>query len=139
MLRGYLWALAFAFYLYAILPVDLLVMRYNVSRILGGDEAPSVQISVHPITDDGLMTLLPLLDYENRIIRDGVAALLETRRAELSSEPSPQNSSWRTFQCATEQLQVHLAQADGKLKPIRDPSRRYAAFQQFKDYAYQWY
>lgn len=139
MLRGYLWALAFAFYLYAILPVDLLVMRYNVSRILRGDEAPSVQISVHPIADDGLMTLLPLLDYENPIIRDGVAVLLEARRDELSSEPSLRIPSWKTYQVATEQLLVRLAQADDKLKPIRDPSSRYAAFQQFKNYAYQWY
>ena len=50
LIRRDLWALGFFVYLYVVLPVDLVVMRYNVRRIMEGDPAPSVQISVHPST-----------------------------------------------------------------------------------------
>ncbi|MGE0377230.1 MAG: DUF4153 domain-containing protein, partial [Planctomycetaceae bacterium] len=76
LLRRQLWTVAAAVYLYAILPVDMLVHTYNVRRILSGDPAPSVQISVHPITPDGFLVLPPLLESDNAIIREGVRALL---------------------------------------------------------------
>lgn len=139
MLRGDLWALAIACYLFAITPVDLLVMRYNVSRILRGDEPPSVQISVHPIDDDGLLALFPLLEIDNPTIRDGIAALLETRRVELASEATDQPSSWKVVQFSTERLKSRLVQADEQLESFQNPDHRVSAFQRFKEYAYQWY
>ncbi len=84
--RADLWALAAAFYLYALTPVDLIVMRYNVARILAGDPAPSVQVSVHPIDAEGIRELFPLIECRDEIIREGVKALLARRESEMTGE-----------------------------------------------------
>ena len=76
LLRRHLWTVAIAVYLYSLMPVDVLVVRYNARRILAGDSAPSVQISVHPISAEGLLHLPPLLDCEDDIVREGVTAYL---------------------------------------------------------------
>lgn len=66
LLRRQLWTVAIAFYLYALLPVDMLVHRYNVRQILAGRVAPAVQISVHPNSTEGVLVLHPLVDCECR-------------------------------------------------------------------------
>jgi hypothetical protein len=79
LLRRHLWALALALYLLALWPTDMIVHYYNVRRILTGDPAPSVQISVHPINSEGVLQLLPLVECDDAIIRDGVRAMLADR------------------------------------------------------------
>ena len=49
LLHRHLWTVAMAVYVYSVIPVDVVVVQYNVHRILAGDPAQSVQISVHPI------------------------------------------------------------------------------------------
>ena len=55
LVRRQLWTLAFAIYLYSVLPIDAWVMRHNVNRILSGDLTPSVQISVHQTSAEGVL------------------------------------------------------------------------------------
>jgi hypothetical protein len=140
LIRGHMWTLAGAIYLYAVLPVDTLAMSYNVRRILGGDPAPSVQISVHPISAEGLLVLRPLLESEDAIIREGVRAMLAERlqRFEMESK-SYVARHWTAFQIADGWLESQLDGIRSELAPHLDPSSRRAARAAFDGYAYQWY
>ena len=85
LLERHLWTVCLAIYLYAITPVDALTTRYNVSRVLAGDLPPCVQLTEHFLSTEGLLALEPLLDSSNATIKTGIAALLDTRRAELET------------------------------------------------------
>ncbi|MEO2015615.1 MAG: DUF4153 domain-containing protein, partial [Fuerstiella sp.] len=60
LIRRQLWVLTTAVYLLLVLPVDVLIHRYNVRQILSGNPAPVVQITGHPVDNEALSTLLPL-------------------------------------------------------------------------------
>jgi hypothetical protein len=135
-----LWTLALAVYLYAMLPVDVLVHIYNVRRILAGDLAPSVQISVHPINSGGILVLHPLVACTDENIREGIRAMLAERafRAEqIESERATRN--WTSFQLADRMLLQQLRAVEADWTEYADVTKRTAAWQRFKDYAYQWY
>jgi len=139
LVRRQLWALFLFVYLYAVLPVDALVMRYNVQRILDGDPAPGVQISVHPIDPDGLLQLVPLLESDNEIVREGVRALLSEQHAESRRRERKRDSEgWTAFQSADRELGVRLEELKPRLR-FADRAQRDAAWKRFRDYAYQWY
>jgi hypothetical protein len=140
LLRHHLWALAIAVYLFAITPVDALWVHYNVRRILAGDPAPSVQISVHPITAEGRLLLQPLLDCDNVTIREGVRALLaqtddETER--LAQERETQG--WTAYQWADCLLLEQVRRDRSRWTQYADPRQRDVVLRRFHQYAYQWY
>jgi hypothetical protein len=142
--RRHLWTLAIATYLFAIMPVDMIVTRYNVARILSGDPAPSVQISEHPehpLDSEGVVQLLPLLDCKDATIREGIAAMLAQRQAEARTLATErQKKGWTTFQLADRSVLESLDEAGNRWKQYTAaPARRDAAFRRFRDYAYQWY
>ncbi len=143
--RADLWALAAAFYLYALTPVDLIVMRYNVSRILAGDPAPSVQISVHPIDAEGVRELFPLMECRDETIREGVKALLAQRESTMAAEDQRKGnafSNWEqltAIQFAEEALLRELNNDRDRMKPYSGPVKREEAWERFRKYAYQWY
>jgi hypothetical protein len=140
LVRRQLWALAFCVYLYAVLPVDTLVMSYNVRRIMAGDPAPSVQISVHPISDEGLLVLKPLLQSDDAIIREGVRAMLAERLVEFDAGTAPtQRAGWSAYQLADELLHGQLHDARSEFASLSNPNQRRAAREAFDAYAYQWY
>lgn len=138
LIRRDLWALGFFIYLYAVLPVDRMVMAYNVRRIMAGDSAPGVQISVHPIDAEGLRTLVPLLHADDRIIRDGVSAILAERLSHLETGRA-NGLQWTAYQVADERLYAALRKQPTELAPYADPETRRAAREAFDSYAYQWY
>ena len=72
LVRRHMWTVALAVYLYGVLPVDWIVIDYNVRRILSGDSAPSVQITEHPISSEGVLRLAPLLECDDTLVREGV-------------------------------------------------------------------
>ena len=84
LVRRHLWTVAMTAYVFLLTPVDTIVTSYNVGRILAGDPAPSVQISDHPISAEGILLLEPLADAKNPKvpdeIREGVRAMLAERR-----------------------------------------------------------
>jgi hypothetical protein len=140
LVRRQLWALAFCVYLYAVLPVDTLVMNYNVRRIMAGDPAPSVQISVHPISAEGLLVLKPLLQSDDAIVRGGVRAMLAERLLEFDAGIAPtQRAGWTAYQLADELLHGQLHDARGEFASLSNPNQRRAAREAFDEYAYQWY
>jgi hypothetical protein len=140
LIRRQLWVVAFAGFLYAVLPVDSLVHRYNARRILAGDPAPSVQITVHPMDSGGYLELFPLLDSDNAIIREGIRAML----AEIAVEQHRTSAKklghgWSSFQWADQRLMDRLENAAAQWKPYESNEPRQAAWRSFADYAFQWY
>lgn len=137
LLQRHLWTLGFAIYLYAITPLDYLAMRYNVARILAGNSAPSVQITEHPITSEGLLALVPLLAGRDSLIREGVAALLDERRDELKHHAA--SDHWTNYQIADRLYLNRVANLPASSVLFPDAKSRHAAWTRFKTYAYQWY
>ena len=145
LIRRQLWTVSFAVYSYAVLPVDAFVNQFNVSRILAGDPAPCVQISVHPTSDEGLLCLKPLIDCSDPIIRDGIRALLDQKLDELERRQSErQEFGWTVTQFASDRLLAQLRSS--KTKWWKDPwwndtdeKRREVIVEKFHKYAYQWY
>jgi hypothetical protein len=138
LIQRHLWTLGLAIYLYAITPLDYVAMRYNVARILRGDSAPSVQISEHPITSEGLLALFPLINAQDSLVKNGVTALLVTRRGELDAQRS-ESEHWTAYQMA---VRLFLQRADGlpaSASRFANEQSRQAAWMEFKTYAYQWY
>ena len=140
LLRRHLWALALALYLLALWPTDMIVHYYNVQRILTGDPAPSVQISVHPINSEGVLQLLPLVECQDEIIRDGVRAMLADRhdQAEAFARRREQEG-WTSYQIADRVVLEGLRAASAHWAKYKDLQKREAALERFHKYAYQWY
>ena len=140
LIQRQLWALAGAVYLFVLMPVDVIVHSYNVRQVLAGDLAPSVQISVHPISAEGYLVLRPLLDCDDAIIRDGVRAMLAERylqERELVQER--QQLGWTTWQLGDQMLLGRLEHTRDQWKTYLNDEQRKAALAQFRKYAYQWY
>lgn len=140
LIRRQLWTLAIAVYLFALTPVDAIVVAYNVRRILAGDPAASVQISVHPISSEGVLLLEPLLNCDDAILREGIRALLAEREQEAEAAAERRRSlGWTCYQLSDRLVRQDL-QANGYLwEKYRDRVAREAALSRFHEYAYQWY
>ncbi|MDB5346372.1 MAG: hypothetical protein JWP89_4749 [Schlesneria sp.] len=140
LIRRQLWTVTFAAYLYAILPVDAFVNRYNVGRILSGDSAPSVQISVHPTTSEGLLQLRPLIHCDDPIIQQGIRAMLANKLIDAESQAeSRRQRGWSAYQMADDRLLSQLRSISPQLETSETKSRREELLKRFHEYAYQWF
>jgi len=140
LVRRHLWTLAIAVYLLALTPSDAIVVSYNVSRILNGDPAPSVQINVHPINSEGVLLLRPLLECDDEIIREGVAAMLYVRAGEAQATVSQQRArGWTAYQLSDALVNDELNADEARWSRYANEQQRAAALKRFRDYAYQWY
>lgn len=129
-------ALTVFLFLLTVLPVDYIVYRINSRWVRNGDPAPAVQITEHRLSDSGYLAILPLLECDDPIIREGVAAMIAGRMAEAKSD-----TPWQGFQAATWRLET-LASADYKeqVSPwLEDESARNNAIRRFKDHVWKWY
>ncbi|MDR1963354.1 MAG: DUF4173 domain-containing protein [Planctomycetaceae bacterium] len=144
LLTRFAWTVLVMVFLDFVLPVDWLVHRYNVARILKGDYAPAVQISVHPCSNEGYLTFLPLAtDCQDEVIRNGIRALLLQKFAELDCQNDSRQPNgkyfWTKYQLADQILfrqlnthRKHLENSDSGSDPDQ-------LIRHFKDYVYQWY
>ena len=140
LIRRQMWTLAFIVYLFALTPLDWIVVNYNVSRVLAGDQAPSVQICVHPINSEGVTQLMPLLDADNEIIREGVRALLaEHHSVAEATEQRRQALGWTTYQHADSLVLAQFREHAEKWAAYRSQAERREALDRFYTYTYQWY
>ena len=138
--RRQLWTVTFAGYLYAVLPVDAFVNEYNVRRILAGDPAPSVQISVHPTTAEGLLRLSPLIHCDDVTIRQGIRAILAEALPRFENRTfSQQKLGWTALQFADFRLRDQLLELKSVWEGDEDQDRCSQALDDFRSYAYQWY
>lgn len=138
LIQRHMWTLATSIMLYAILPVDWLVHRYNANEVLGGNYAPSVQMVVHPSEPDGLLAMERLIDCENSDIREGVRALLADWLSKYDLRAS-ERKNWSHYQIAEQTLYQKLTKHSEKLKPYSLSVARKNHIQLFYNYAYQWY
>jgi hypothetical protein len=140
LVRRQLWALAIVVYLFALTPVDAIVVHYNVRRILAGDPAASVQISVHPISPEGVLLLEPLLNCDDLVIREGIGAMLAQRDDDAEALATHRQSlGWTAYQLADELMLTRLRADRSHWSAYRDRHLREATLKRFHDYAYQWY
>ena len=118
----------------------IFVLTYNVRRILAGDPAPSVQISVHPISSKGVLLLEPLLECDDAKIREGVRALLAQRDDEAEAIAwHRQRLGWTSYQVADRMVLEKLRDSRNRWAEYADREKRQAVLKQFHAYAYQWY
>lgn len=140
LIRRQLVALALVVYLFALTPVDAIVTLYNVRRILAGDPAPSVQISVHPISAEGVLLLTPLLDCDDTIIREGIRAMLAQRDDEAQLAAQRRRArGWTALQLADEVVANRFRAERSRWTGYQDRALRGDALSRFHEYAYQWY
>lgn len=140
LVRRQLWTVAIAGYLYAVLPVDGFVNEFNVRRIMAGDPAPCVQISVHPTSAEGYLRLAPLIHCEDEMIRRGIRAMLAEKlaAAEVAAVNRTQ-AGWTAIQLAEDQLLEQLRAVSTQWESDEDVAIRAATLKEFHTYAYQWY
>ena len=76
---------AFLIMLFALVvfPSDLVSGMVNTRLILKGEMGPAYQVACQPVSAEGLVPLVPLLDADDPVIRAGVASLLRLRLADL--------------------------------------------------------
>ena len=140
LLRRHLWTLAIAVYLLALTPMDTIVVGYNVQRILAGDPAPSVQISVHPINSEGILLLQPLLECDDEMIREGVRALLAQHHESAEATSNRRKSlGWTTYQIADRMALDEFRKHSRLWRRFSDPKVRKPVLERFHKYAYQWF
>ncbi|HBO42984.1 MAG TPA: DUF4173 domain-containing protein [Planctomycetaceae bacterium] len=140
LLRGHLLTVAVAVYLFALTPLDAIVCRYNTRRILAGDLKPSVQITEHPISAEGILALRPLLKCDDPIIREGVRALLAQRDQEAEALVKEQTRlGWTAYQMADHRALREFRAGRADWNTFASEADRQAAYDAFRSYAYQWY
>lgn len=140
LLRRHLWTLAIALYLLALTPMDRIVVSYNVQRILAGDPAPSVQISVHPINAEGILLLQPLLECDDELIREGVRALLARHHINAQATAVDRSAQgWTSYQLADRIALDVLNKNHARWERYVDSTSRKESLERFHEYAYQWY
>lgn len=139
LVRHQLWALALTVYSYALLPVDALVVGYNVRRILAGDPKPSVMLACHPIGPEGVPALVPLLDAPDPVIRDGIRALCAACLVEGEDDVSRSTAAgWSAFQLVDRRALGILRDARPAWAAIPAADRA-AAWDRFVASARRWY
>ncbi len=140
LLQRQLWALAIAIYIFALTPVDWLVHSYNVRRVLAGDLAPAVQMSVHPVNAEGILVLRRLVDCDDPIIREGIRALLAQRVLAAESLATQRDQlGWSSWQLSDNVLLARLRADRTIWAEYQDAQNQGIALKRFHDYVYQWY
>jgi hypothetical protein len=131
---------AAAVYIFVALPIDTLVHQFNVRRILAGHPEPSVQISEHPIEDAALPVLIPLLECENEIIRNGIRSILASRLAQLQFQSEDTaNPHWTAWQGGIEQARRRLNSVTPELLDTATAMKIDHARARFREYSMQWW
>lgn len=130
-------AVLFACYLYAVMPIDWLVYKYNVLAIQRGQEAAAVQVVAHPMSSSALLALTPLLHHDSSVLREGVAALT----MEYVSQRMKDRDNWRGFQLSDYWLIEKLNDnVDAESDTMRwSEARRNQAISELKQQVWRYY
>ncbi|MCL2348386.1 MAG: DUF4173 domain-containing protein [Planctomycetaceae bacterium] len=147
LLQRYFWTVLVMVFLYGVLPVDMIAHSYNTHRALDGYYPPTVQMCVHPNSSEGYLTMIPLMDCPDEVIREGVRAQLakewdRLRLENRDSSPLDKNKYlWTKYQVADAILSQRLAARQEELKLYLDsPKIGNEAIKRFYDYTYsKWY
>jgi len=140
LLRTQLTALLLCIIAFTLFPVDYVAQRYNVSRINKGYLPPSVMIAVKPKDDSGYLPMLELVECPDKIIREGVRAMLAERQLGIELKTEASTWHWTRYQAATDILYRRMVGRESLWQSYRnDRGERAMQISQFEDYAMQWY
>ena len=89
LLSRYTWTVAAIIWIYSVMPVDFIVWKYNVAAFQAGNKAVLVHVADQPISAEGLIPLFDLLQTEDPIVRNGVAAEITMH------QPKKNSGDWR--------------------------------------------
>ncbi len=129
LIRAQLIALMLTVIVYSVFPVDYVVHRYNASTVASGYLHPSVMIAVKGIDDEGVFPLLSLTQSEDKIIRDGVRAMLAERQSRIENA---QVLNWTGFQGSRELLRRRLKEHESAWTEFKSPAVRRARSKRFE-------
>ena len=133
-------ALSLAIFLFALTPVDAIWVGFNVDRILSGDLAPAVQLSVHRFGPEGVPRLVPGLECRDETIREGIRALLAEHHEQLGARVRTRRElGWTTWQLAEQRALEALEEHRGLFQRYAEPQTRQRVRLRFDEYTYQWY
>ena len=138
LIRRQLWVLGFVVYVYLVTPVDLLIHRYNVSRIMAGDLAPIVQITGHEVDDECLATLVPLCESNDKHVSLGIQAFLSMRFTRLEAErQQAKELGWTAWQSARENSYALLEKDRSAWDTFDNAVERQSKWTSLREYAYE--
>jgi len=129
-------------FLLCVLPTDMIIHSYNTRRAMNEDYAPVVQMSVHPNSAEGLLTMIPLLNCKDAIIREGVRAILAQELQKIRGKYCySYQYKWTQFQWSENRLLKQLEQhQETELKEYLDEKQDIVETKKrFDKYVYQWY
>ena len=138
LIRRQLWVLCLAMYVYIVLPVDVLIHKYNVRQILNGNPAPVVQVTAHPVDDEALPVLLPLCAADDQRIREGVKGLLAIRFDAVETELKENEShGWTAWQKGLAVSRTSLQESRSNWDEFSDRQNAAAAWMSLQSYAFR--
>lgn len=138
LVRRQMWVLGFAIYLYSVLPVDVLIHRYNVNQILGGNPAPIVQVTAHKVHDEALPVLLPLCNVKDEMVAKGVQSMLSSRFGAIRQDLQASNElGWTAWQRYRGHTVASLESARTGWDTFDSNQKKIEAWSRLKDFAFQ--
>jgi hypothetical protein len=117
LVRRQLDAFALTMILYAVFPTHLVSAKVNVARITSGEYRPILHMFRQSKHAESAASLLPLLQHEDKRVRQGVASLLIDERDALREEMKSQ-ASWRERDIATGRTLAALEAASPEMEAI---------------------
>jgi hypothetical protein len=113
MLRAQVSCVVVGLFIYYVVPTEYVEKKINTYMILRNETTQThpaaFQIYNQPLSPSGIPALIPLLNCEDKVVREGVAAILRRERTTLRRWVST-NNSWKHFQisrfCALESIET---------------------------------
>jgi hypothetical protein len=148
-----IWTFLACLYLLALLPMDVMAHRWNLAQWKRGYEPPAVQLTHHPLSDEGLLVAMELLDQQDEQSRNWFMATLAQRALdsgrvkwkpdsdqELAGTPRLMDDSWGEYQGSTSLLEQAIKPHWDEILPfLKSSEERDRAIRQWKNWTYQWY
>jgi len=96
--------------LLAVLPLDPIVWRVNVPLMMRDSGSRiAVQLSVQPISPEGLPVLLPLLKHPDAVVARGAAAVIGTWHFSTPGDYGEQPPRWTEYQASRDWARRRIA------------------------------
>ncbi|MEI7895327.1 MAG: hypothetical protein WCI05_19680, partial [Myxococcales bacterium] len=91
-------------------------MRFNVERIMRGEDQPLLHLFQQRLTNESVPELVRLLEHPDPVVARGVAAILEARR---TVPAAPAGESWTEWQGAAALARRALSKAEARRVSLR--------------------
>ncbi len=139
LLPRYAWSVIAVVAVGLILPWDGYIAKVNTARVMKGDLLPSVFLFGHPESAEEYLASLPLMDSEDKTIREGARAIFAKQYLSLQKKPWEGTYAWTAFQWSNHELLKILERRKGDLEPYWDDEKmREKTIETFRKYTDRW-